>query len=102
MFFAYSRESATPYYNLMEILKFENIFKLKIAEISYKIVHGRSNIPSIFLEFVRPAYQQHSYNTRFASNLNFVRPKVKTNYGKHTFQFVVSKIWESIDLKIKS
>ena len=34
MFFAYSRESATPYYNLMEILKFENIFKLKIAEFS--------------------------------------------------------------------
>ena len=102
MFFAYSRESATPYYNLMEILKFENIFKLKIAEFSYKIVNGRSNIPSIFLEFVRPAYQQQSYNTRFASNLNFVRPKVKTNYGKHTFQFVASKIWESIDLKIKS
>jgi flagellin-specific chaperone FliS len=68
MFFAYSRESATPYYNLMEILKFENIFKLKIAEFSYKIVNGRSNIPSIFLEFVRPAYQQHSYNTRFASD----------------------------------
>jgi hypothetical protein len=33
MFFAYIRESATPYYNLVEILKFENIFKLKIAEL---------------------------------------------------------------------
>ena len=55
----------------------------------------------MFLEFVKPAYQQHNYNTRFASNLNFVRPKVKTNYGKHTFQFEASKIWESIDLEIK-
>ena len=29
MFFAHSRDSATPYYNLLGNLKFENVYKLK-------------------------------------------------------------------------
>ena len=31
MFFAHSRDYATPYYNLLGILKFENVYKLKVA-----------------------------------------------------------------------
>ena len=31
MFFAHSKDSATPYYNLLGILKFENVYKLKVA-----------------------------------------------------------------------
>ncbi len=43
----------------------------------------------------------HSYNTRFASNLNFSRPTVRTNYGIHTFKYTASKLWEQIPLNIK-
>ena len=31
MLFAYGRERVNPYYNLLGILKFENIYKLKIS-----------------------------------------------------------------------
>ena len=31
MFFASKRENATPYYNPLNILKFDNIFKLKLV-----------------------------------------------------------------------
>ena len=67
MFFAYSKECATLYYNLMEILKFENM-----AEFIYKRVY----VLSIFSGFVKPAYQQRNYNTRFAINSNFMRSMV--------------------------
>ena len=33
IFWAHSRENATSYYNLLDILKFDNIFKLKVARI---------------------------------------------------------------------
>lgn len=40
------------------------------------------------------ATKQHNYNTRLASNLNFVGPKSSTNDGIHiyTFKFISSKI----------
>ena len=37
IFFANKRESLTPYFTLLEILKLENIFKLKIGALVHKI-----------------------------------------------------------------
>ena len=68
--------------NLWKYSNLKNIFELKIAEIIYKIINGRSNVSYMLLEFVKLVYPQHNYNTRFASNLNFVRP----NFSKHSFQ----------------
>ena len=47
----------------------------------YIIAHEKKALPSIFLNFISLAKSTHSYNTRFASNLNFSRPSVRTNYG---------------------
>ena len=58
MFFTYSRESAVPYFNSLEILKFD-IFKLRITEFNYKIINGRSDIPSFFTEFPIPDMLQN-------------------------------------------
>ncbi len=89
IFFAQKREDATPYYSLLGILKLD-VFKLKIANFTYQILNEPSNVPNIF-SFLR-----------FASKENFSRPKVRTNYGKFTFQFASSKIWESVDYTIKN
>ena len=45
----------------------------------------------------------HSYNTRYASNLNFHVhvPRVRSNYGKHTFRFAITKTWEEIKFPTK-
>lgn len=37
IFFASKRESSTPYFTLLEILRLENIFKLKIGSLVHKI-----------------------------------------------------------------
>ena len=47
-FFAHSRENATSYYNLLDILKFDNIFKLKVALWAHKIINDPTGIPTIF------------------------------------------------------
>ena len=44
----------------------------------------------------------HSHTTRYASNLNFHVPRVRSNYGKHTFKFAITEIWEEIPTKIKT
>ena len=76
IFFANKRESPTPYFTLLEILKLENIFKLKIGA----LVH---------------------YNTRYAANQNLCRPFSRTNYGLARFSVVVLQTWEATPLKIK-
>ena len=45
IFFANKRESPTPYFTLLEILKLENIFKLKIGALVLK----KNNINSFYL-----------------------------------------------------
>jgi len=49
MIFVHRRENVNPYYNLLGILKFENISKLKISFFSYKIKNDKSNTPVVLL-----------------------------------------------------
>ena len=41
IFFASKRESPTPYYTLLEILKLENVFKLKIGTLVHKLQYTK-------------------------------------------------------------
>ena len=60
------------------------------------------------MQFINQRYILSKYNKsciqstiNLASKQNFSRPNARTNYGKFTFKFVSSKIWESIDYSIK-
>jgi hypothetical protein len=77
------------------------MYNLKISIFTYKIINDQSNIPVVFGQTIQLASACHSYNTRFADNQNFSRPRARTNYGVHTFNFVSSQIWQSIDSEIK-
>ena len=101
MFFASKKESATLYMNLLSILKLDNVFKLKIATFTYKIINEDIHIPRIFTNIISIASTQHSYSTRFAEKQNFIRSKARTNYGVFTFRFISSNIWEEIPYHIK-
>ena len=101
IFFANSRGNATPYYNLLDILKFDNIFKLKVALFAHKIINNPAGIPTIFSGTLPLASDFHSHYTRFVSNLNFRRSLIHNNYGASTFPFIASKIWETIPLHLK-
>ena len=101
IFFADKRENATPYYSLLGILKLDSVFKLKLALFTYKVLNEKDKLPIIFSDTITLASSRHSHNTRFAAQCNFSRPNVRTNYGTQTFLFASSKIWETVDNKIK-
>ena len=63
MFFAYSRDSAMPYLNLLgihRILTLENIYKFKVALFTHKIINNTTNIPNIFKGTLTLASEVHS------------------------------------------
>ena len=80
MFFAHGREHVDSYYNLLGILKFENIYRLKVSLFIYKFKNDKSNTPAVLLNILIPASDIHSYNTRYAANQNFFKPSVRTNW----------------------
>ena len=92
IFFAHSRENATSYYNLLDILKFDNIFTLEVALFAHKIINHPTGIPTIFSGTLPLTSDFHSHYTRFVSNLNFHRPQINDNYGVSTFSFIALKI----------
>ena len=77
------------------------MYKFKVALFTHKILNDSTNIPTVFHRTLTQASEVHTYNTRFAANLNFHRPKVNNNYGSSTFSFVASKFWEIIPTDLK-
>ena len=101
MVFTHGREHVNPYYNLLGILKLENIYRLKVSLFTYKLKNDKSNTPAVLLNILTPASEIHSYNTRYVANQNFFKPSVRTNYGRSTFKFSAIKIWESVPPEFK-
>lgn len=86
--FSKATEDATPYFQILEILKLENIFNLKISSLVYRIVFNKIETPNALVCLTAVASDVHNYNTRYASKRNLYR--------------VASKIWGNIPPKIKS
>ena len=54
-----------PY--LLGILKFENVYQLKVPLFTYKIKNDLTNIPTIFHRTLTQASEIYTHNNRFAS-----------------------------------
>ena len=61
------------HFTLFEILKLENIFKLKIGSLVHKLQYNKKTPPAIH-DFVSLASDIHKYNTRFPTSQNLYRP----------------------------
>ena len=102
IFFSHNKESSVPYFKLLDILNIDNIFRLKISLLAHKISQNEANIPEVFQKYLIKVPNTLSHNTRYASNLNFHVPRVRSNYGKHTFKFAIAKIWEEIPTNVET
>ena len=60
------RDYSTPYYNLLEILNFDNIVNFKTAVFTHEILK-KKDIPAIISDFIIPAVDIHSHKTRYAT-----------------------------------
>ena len=85
------------YFNVLEILTLENIYKFKVALFTHKITNNATNVPTIFKGTFTLASEVHSYITRCVSILNFHGPRIRAV----TYAFAGPKIWEKILSKLK-
>ena len=65
IFFANKRESPTPYYTLLEILKLENVFKLKIRTLVHKLQYRKKDTPPALHDLAQPVSAVHQYTDHF-------------------------------------
>ena len=93
IFFAHGREHVNPYYNLLGILKLENIYRLKVSLFADKLKNDKSNTPAVLLNILTPASEIH--NTRYVTNQKIFKLSVRANYGMSTLKFSAIKIWEN-------
>jgi len=100
-FFAKKQEPSLPYYQILEVLTFENVVKFKIVSLAFKLYNNPSTAPAIFHNVLTPTTTVHSYNTRNSAKLNFYRPQVRANIGKFTFKYSASVMWEAVPLALK-
>ena len=56
------------FFTLLEILKLEDIFKLKIGALVHKIQFQKKDTPPALYDLAQPAQAVHNYNTRYATN----------------------------------
>ena len=91
----------TPTALMLGLLKLNNIIKLKTALLISKINSSSPTIPRAFQDILTSIDQIHEYNTRHSSHQNYTRPQIRTNFGKFSFTYTASIIWENIPYDIK-
>ena len=61
-----------------------------------------TTVRSIFNDFLLPVTNVHNYNScTNAARCNFYRPQIRTKYGKFTFKYSASVLWEGIPTFLK-
>ena len=105
--------SSEPLYRKLEILKFNDIFKLNVANFVYSTLDFAS--PSIFHEWFCFQHEIHHHNTRMSTevtrseyfDVGEVSPtlmlherKCNNNYGKKTMKVLGPLIWNNIPQQI--
>ena len=101
IFFAPMNESATPFYQLLEIHELNSIFEIKDSTLVYKLRNSHPNLPSALSNLISVSSHVHNHNTRLAVKDNLHRPVSRTNYGLSRFAAIASKIWEKIPFPLK-
>ena len=92
-------ESALPMLNLLDMLTVYNIYSLHVL----KFVHlwHKGLLPDVFRNTFQYASEVHSYNTRYATQKNLYKPRVRTNTGKQLISFKATDLWKSIPQNLK-
>ena len=98
--FADFRDHSNPLFLRLQILKFKDVVFHQTAIFMHDFHHG--NLPNAFESFFTLVCKRHNYNTRLAScKSNYSLPSAKTNYGKFNVRFSATKVWNSLDEKLR-
>ena len=95
---SHPREHTAPLFAQLRTLTLADINKLHTGIFMYK--YSRNLLPCTFSSFFSSVRDTHTYSTKSSSNL-FI-PFTSTSYSINTLRFYGPRLWNSIDLHIRS
>ena len=103
IFFANMRgkdtESALPLLNLLDMLTVYNIYSLHVLKFAH--LWHKGLLPDVFRNTFEYASEVHGYNTRYATQKNLYKPRVRTNTGKQMISSKAIDLWKSVLQNLK-
>lgn len=91
------RSSSFPLFQQLRVLPLTQIYRYSLGILFFKILNRK-----LVLEVFPVRMITNTNNTRFSSQNNFLLPKIRTNYGKHTILFSAISFWNSLPSYIKT
>lgn len=91
------RSSSFPLFQQLRVLPLAQIYRYSLGILFFKILNRK-----LVLEVFPVRMITNTNNTRFSSQNNFLLPKIRTNYGKHTIQVSAIPFWNSLPSNIKT
>ena len=87
--------------NKITLQNLKQYYTLEMSKTAYDHLHDPQDSPPIYHQIFVQTQNQHRMDTRLASTLNLTLPKFKNNYGKHSFNYNIAKVWNSLPYPIK-
>ena len=91
---ANNRQSMTPCYYDLKVLKINEICSLELSKFMFRYNYNR--LPEFFCNLFTNSIQTHFHNTRNTSTKNFYFPTFKTSRLQRTYLHKAGKVWNSI------
>ena len=101
MTFSNYTEHTDPLFSKLQILKLEDNFKLKIAQIAYRSLNS-PHTNQLYHAPITTLSNVHSYNTRAQSSRNLYVPYSRTRLGQTSLQYKIPYIWNQIPEDIRN
>ena len=94
------RTKLSPVYKAQNILKLEDIHKLEVGKLMFKIINNGK--PQQYRVLFTKSREIHNHSTRQAKNESIYISQIQTNSGKKSIQYAGAILWNKIPNSIKS
>ena len=98
-----TRESPTPFYGQLKILKLTDLYKFEIAKLVHDFLHDKLPSSSVFSHLFQKSLQISHRFTRSSSNKNKLHiPLYRTNRLQRSIRYQGVPVWNSIPMEIQN
>ena len=98
-----TRESPTPFYGQLKILKLTDLYKFEIAKLVHDFLHDKLPSSSVFSHLFQKSLQISHRFTRSSSNKNKLHiPLYRTNRLQRSIRYQGVSVWNSIPMDMQN
>ena len=98
-----TRESPTPFYGQLKILKLIDLYKFEFAKLVHDFLYDKLPSSSVFSHLFQKSLQISHRFTRSSSNKNKLHiPLYRTNRLQRSIRYQGVSVWNSIPMEIQN